>query len=66
MEDIKANLNDIPNNVVMLQADYDDETTLKRDYWVVRQTTFVYLDANGNFVKKVENNRSMENILDNL
>lgn len=66
LKDIEANISDIPSNTVMLQADYDAETQLKKDYWVVRQTTFVYLDTNGSFVKKVETNRSMQNILDNL
>jgi hypothetical protein len=33
---------------------------------VVRQTTFVFLDTQGDYVKTVENVRSMKDVLSNI
>lgn len=46
-----AKLKDIPKGVVVFKADYDKETALKRQYGIVRQHTFVLVDASGKALK---------------
>jgi thiol-disulfide isomerase/thioredoxin len=65
-KDIQENIAQLPSDVVILETDYDTYTDLKKEYNVVRQTTFVYLDAQGNYVQTVENVRSMNDVLSNL
>ena len=48
---INANLDDIPDGVTILRADYDTEKVLKKKYGVVRQHTLVQVDSNGNQIK---------------
>lgn len=45
------NLEKIPTNVMIFKVDYDKETALKTKYSVVRQHTFVYVDAKGASLK---------------
>ncbi|MDX2003771.1 MAG: thioredoxin family protein [Meiothermus sp.] len=46
-----AKLKEIPKGVVVFKADYDKETALKRQYGIVRQHTFVLVDATGKALK---------------
>ena len=50
--DITGKLKDIPKGLVIFKTDYDKETALKTKYGIVRQHTFVLVDANGNALKK--------------
>ena len=50
--DIKAHLKDIPENVTILDVDYDNSTDLKVRYGVTYQHTFVQVDAQGTLIKK--------------
>ena len=50
--DIKANLKDIPKDVVIYKTDYDTETALKTKYGITRQHTFVYVNAKAEAIKK--------------
>lgn len=61
--DIKAHLGDIPNNVTILDLDYDNSTVLKQKYGVTYQHTFVQVDANGNLIKKWSGSPTLESLL---
>lgn len=50
--DIKAHLGAIPENLTILDVDYDTSTNLKARYGVTYQHTFVEVDAQGSLVKK--------------
>lgn len=50
--DIKANLDDIPSDLTILDVNYDDSSDLKQKYGVTYQHTFVQVDAEGNQIKK--------------
>ena len=49
---IRENFANIPSNLTILKANYDDESDLKVKYGVVSQHTFVQIDSNGDLVKK--------------
>lgn len=42
----------IPEDVVLFKTDYDSEKELKKQYGITYQHTFVYVDSDGNQVKK--------------
>jgi thiol-disulfide isomerase/thioredoxin len=50
--DIKSNLSKIPENVSILEVDYDNSSVLKQKYGVTYQHTFVRVDKDGNLIKK--------------
>jgi thiol-disulfide isomerase/thioredoxin len=50
--DIKAHLKDIPENLILLNVDYDNSTDLKKKYGVTYQHTFVQVDSQGNLIHK--------------
>lgn len=50
--DIKVNLKAIPENLTILDVNYDDSTELKKKYGVTYQHTFVQVDARGNLIQK--------------
>lgn len=50
--DIRDKLDQIPNDVTILQVDFDNERELKQEYGVVGQHTFVVIDSDGNEVNK--------------
>ena len=60
---IMNNLDLLPSDVVILEADYDTETALKAKYGVSRQTTFVHLDETGDDGKLVQNIRGIDDLL---
>lgn len=47
-EKIKANIADFPGGSVILKADYDTESELKKEYGITVQSTVVVIDKNGN------------------
>ena len=49
---IKENLKAIPENLTILDVDYDTSASLKQKYGVTIQHTLVEVDAKGNLVKK--------------
>lgn len=51
-EDIKAHLDAIPENVTILDVDYDTSSALKQKYKVTTQHTLVQVDAKGNQIKQ--------------
>ncbi|MDP2837708.1 MAG: thioredoxin family protein [Candidatus Moranbacteria bacterium] len=51
-KDIRENLKDIPENITILEVDYDTYTDLKKKYGVVIQHTLVQVDADGNQIEK--------------
>ena len=61
--DIKASLNDIPENVVILELNYDKEGDLKKKYGVTTQHTLILVDTEGNQIKKWSGGGSLESIL---
>lgn len=46
-DDLKANLNSYPDGLVILEADYDEETDLRKEFGVTRQYYFVMFDKDG-------------------
>ena len=50
--DIKGNLVKIPENVSILEVDYENSSVLKQKYGVTYQHTFVKVDKDGNLIKK--------------
>ena len=61
-----ANQSDLPTDVVVFEADYDTYTDLKAEYNVVKQTTFVTFDADGNYKETIEDVRSFDDFLNIL
>lgn len=51
-KDIKANLENIPANLTILDVDYDQYSDLKKKYKVTYQHTMVQVDKDGNLLKK--------------
>ncbi|MDQ3239714.1 MAG: thioredoxin family protein [bacterium] len=64
--DIKSSLSDIPENVVLLELDYDTETELKRKYGVTTQHTLVQVDTEGNMIKKWSGGNRLEDLLSQI
>ncbi len=50
--DIVSNLKSIPENVTILDVDYDNSTDLKKKYGVTYQHTLVEVNADGLMIKK--------------
>lgn len=50
--DIRSNLGKIPENVTILDVNYDTATALKQKYGVTYQHTLVQVDASGNQITK--------------
>lgn len=51
-KDIRANLTKIPNDLTILDVNYDNSNDLKKKYGVTYQHTFVQVDKEGNMIKK--------------
>lgn len=49
-KELKANLHTYSEDIIILKADYDSETELRKEFDVKVQTTFVIFDAEGNVV----------------
>jgi len=50
--EINADISRIPDNVVFIKTDFDDEVELKQKYGVTVQTTFVQIDNDGTEVNQ--------------
>jgi thioredoxin 1 len=50
--DIKAHLGDIPEDLSILEVDYDNSVPLKQKYAVTYQHTFVQVSSDGTLIKK--------------
>ncbi|MFW5702920.1 MAG: thioredoxin family protein [Candidatus Dojkabacteria bacterium] len=61
--DIKENLADIPQGTIILEADYDDETELRREYGVTTQHTLILVDQNGDEIKKWAGSFNLKDVL---
>jgi thiol-disulfide isomerase/thioredoxin len=61
--DIQANSASIPEGVTILEADFDDEVALKRQYGVTLQHTLVQIDANGDAVNTWSGSSTLDDIL---
>lgn len=64
-EDILANIDQIPEDVVIIKTDYDTQTELKNKYGITYQHTYVITDDQGNELKKW-NGGGVEEIINNL
>lgn len=49
---IKENYSKLPQDVTILQVDYDHDKEMKSKYGVTMQTTLILLDQNGNEIKR--------------
>lgn len=50
--EFKSRVNEIPSDVVLLRANYDTESALKKQYGITYQHTFVLVDESGNEITK--------------
>lgn len=50
--DIRSHTTTIPEDVTILDVDYDNANTLKQKYGVTYQHTLVQVDANGDLIRK--------------
>ena len=62
-KDIKAHLKDIPENVTILDVDYDSSQALKQKYGVTIQHTLVQVDASGTLLKKWQGSPTLATFL---
>lgn len=63
------NSGEIPAGTQILEADYDSSTSLKKQYGVTLQSTFVRVDTDGSLQKKwvgYGKDKSLSTVLDNL
>lgn len=61
--DIKANLSQIPADVLILDVDYDKYTDLKKQYGVTYQHTLVRVDENGTMITKWSGSPELRDLL---
>lgn len=62
-KDIRANLENIPKDVVILDVDYDNSTALKQKYGVTYQHTLVQVDVSGNQIAKWTGSPTLSDLL---
>lgn len=65
-EAIKADMKNIPENLLILDADYDTETKLKQKYGITTQHTLVQVDSEGNLIQKWSGGSTLESIVEKL
>jgi hypothetical protein len=65
-KDILENESEIPEDVVILRADYDEETELKQKYGVNYQHTLVQVDENGDELNQWAGSFNLEDIVNQL
>ncbi len=63
---ISENVNVIPNDLVIITADYDKEKDLREKYEVFHQHTLVQVDQNGEKINILRNVFSIEDLIDSL
>ena len=64
--DIRANLKNIPEDVTILDVNYDNSTALKQKYAVTYQHTLVQVDASGNQITKWSGGSTLAEFLKNV
>ena len=64
--DIKANANNIPEGVHILDVDYDNSTALKQKYGVTYQHTLVQVDKDGNQIAKWMGSPTLASLILNI
>jgi len=64
--DIQESLNDIPQDVTILDVDYDSASELKKKYGVTTQHTLVQVDENGDEITKWVGSNTLEDIVSRL
>jgi thioredoxin 1 len=64
--DIEKNASTIPAGTIILKADYDTETELKKKYGVTTQHTLVQVDKDGNLIKKWSGGSKLANLLSEI
>ncbi len=64
--DIGANASAIPSDLLILDANYDSETELKKRYGVTTQHTLVQVDKNGTLVKKWRGGNTLSSVVSQL
>lgn len=62
-QDIKQNASDIPEDWLILEANFDDEVDLKNEYRVASQHTIVVLDENKEEEQKLSAILSLEDLI---
>lgn len=65
-ENIKANMNIIPENLLILDVNYDTENQMKQKYGVTTQHTLVQVDAEGNLIQKWSGGSTLESIVEKI
>lgn len=65
-KNIKNNLSSIPNNLTILNVDYDNSTELKKKYGVTSQHTLVQVDSSGNLITKWSGGSDIGDIVSKL
>ncbi|MBT4856688.1 hypothetical protein HON52_00690 [Candidatus Uhrbacteria bacterium] len=64
--DINTNIQSIPDDVVILQVDYDTETELRQKYGVTVQHTIVQVDENGDLISKWAGGSTLSGVLETI
>jgi thioredoxin 1 len=62
---ITANVDQLPDDVVVFRTNYDTEDALKAQYGITYQHTFVLVDENGNVIQKW-NGGDIDKIIENV
>ena len=63
-QDIEENIEDIPDDVVILEADFDEEKELKERYRVATQHTIVLVGSSGEEIAKRSGILSLEELVE--
>jgi thiol-disulfide isomerase/thioredoxin len=64
--DIKSNLSSIPQNLTILELDYDKTSDLKKKYGITTQHTFVQVGKDGNMIKKWSGGSTLNSIVQEI
>jgi len=65
-KNILSNIEDLPDGLTILKADYDKETSLKQKYGVRFQHSFVQVDSSGAVIAQWANGRTIADITSKL
>lgn len=63
---LKTNLDNIPEGIIILDVDYDNSAELKKKYGVTYQHTLVEVDSKGNMLKKWSGGETLDSVIKNL
>lgn len=61
--DIKKNASQIPQNILILDVDYDKYADLKKQYGITSQHTLVQVDAMGNMITKWSGSEGLSDLV---